>query len=122
MLQLTKLVITAAKLAHSELAASPHAAWSLAGNLARDMEVIKIPQEHVDACLFFRPRGRVETCQDAALSFSQQESLREEEELVEDKGGERQIRAEERTDGWRDQGMEEERKWFAGGNRDMMHG
>lgn len=32
-------------------------ARALAGEDARVMEVIKIPWEHVDACLFFRPGG-----------------------------------------------------------------
>lgn len=59
------------------------------------MEVIKIPWEHVDPCLFFRPGGRVEGCQDAALSISQQESVREKNDLVEDEGDERGVKEEE---------------------------
>lgn len=59
------------------------------------MEVIKIPWEHVDPCLFFRPGGRVEGCQDAALSISQQESVWEKNDLVEDEGDERGVKEEE---------------------------
>lgn len=54
---------------------------------AKDMEVIKIPKEHVDSCLFFRPRGSLERCQDAVLSFPQRSRGREWREKRDGRGG-----------------------------------
>jgi len=55
--RLTKVCISAANTGASIVHCFSHAAWSLAGKEVGVMEVIKIPWEHVDACLFFRPGG-----------------------------------------------------------------
>lgn len=79
------------------------------------MEVIKIPLEHVDACLFFRPdrqggwrAARTLHCPSLSETESGQ-SVREMEDLMEDEGDERQMRGgmSKTEDRW----LEEEGEW-----------
>lgn len=114
-LRLMELVISAANAGSSRVHWFSRAAWGLAGKEVRVMEVIKIPWQHVDACLFFHPGregGELPGHCTVLLSAKTEsgQSVRETEDLMEDEGDERQMRggmceAEgRRVEGWREGG------------------
>lgn len=123
-LRLTKLVISAADTGSSRVHCFSHAAWSLAGKEVRVMEVIKIPREHVDPCLFFRPRregGELPRRCTVLLSASRRvDTVLERRRTwwrtkeMKDRWGEEW--AKQRTDGQRDRRMEAEWKGLKEGN------